>query len=41
MEIIKQGNLSKIEVTCPRCGMIGRIVVPKWMSMINWYIMAD
>lgn len=25
MEIIKQGNLSKIEVTCPRCGMVGRI----------------
>lgn len=25
MEIIKQGNLSKIEVTCPRCGMIGKI----------------
>lgn len=25
MEIIKQGKLNKIEVTCPHCGMVGRI----------------
>ena len=25
MEIIKQGKLNKIEVTCPNCGMIGKI----------------